>query len=57
MITFDSYIDNSKPEQKDIYYLGGDNKDVMMTSPLVTGLVRRNLDVLLMDDPIDEYVI
>jgi heat shock protein beta len=51
----DDYIDRAKKSQESIYYLAGEDKDKILASPLIQGLVKRNYEVLLLDDPIDEY--
>jgi HSP90 family molecular chaperone len=35
--------------------LGGENKDKIMASPVMQALKEKELEVLLFDDPIDEY--
>lgn len=56
MISFDDYIAKMKPVQDQIYYFSGEDRSVLEKSPLVVGLVRRGYEVILCDDPIDEYV-
>jgi len=46
-----------KKSQKDIYYLGGENKEAILQSPLLERLTKRGYDVLLLSEPIDEYTI
>jgi heat shock protein beta len=45
-----------KSTQDQIYFFSGEDKKVLEQSPLVKGLVRKGYEVLLCDDPIDEYV-
>lgn len=45
-----------KSVQDQIYYASGEDRKVLMKSPLVVGLVRKGYEVILCDDPIDEYV-
>jgi len=54
-VSFEEYVENMKKGQKDIYYLGGENKEVILQSPLLERLSKRGYDVLLMPDPVDEY--
>ena len=56
MTSFDDYIAKMKPVQDQIYYFSGEDRSVLEKSPLVVGLVRRGYEVILCDDPIDEYV-
>ena len=39
-----------------IYYLTGDSRSKLETSPYLEQAKRRDLEVLFMTDPIDEYV-
>ena len=55
-ISFDDYISRMKEVQDQIYFASGEDKKVLLKSPLVVGLVRKGYEVLLCDDPIDEYV-
>ena len=45
-----------KAVQDQIYYASGEDRNVLLKSPLVVGLVRKGYEVILCDDPIDEYV-
>jgi HSP90 family molecular chaperone len=44
-----------KSTQEQIYFFSGEDRRVLEKSPLVKGLVRKGYEVLLCDDPIDEY--
>jgi heat shock protein beta len=54
--SLDDYISRMKPTQEQIYFFSGEDKRVLEKSPLVKGLVKKGYEVLLCDDPIDEYV-
>ncbi len=54
-ITFDDYI--KWKEEKIIYYLTWLSIDDLKNSPYLFQFKEKNVDVLLMKDPIDEYVI
>jgi len=56
-IGFEEYVKNMKEGQKDIYFIGGENKEMMLNSPHLEHLVKRGYDVLLFSDPIDEYLV
>jgi len=56
MISLDQYVDEFKKGQDVIYFLSGENKEAVLTSPLIEKLVRKGYDVVVMTEPIDEYV-
>ena len=56
MITFDDYITSMNENQKHIYYIAGDNMDILKTSPFLDRFKKNDLDVLFMTDPVDEYM-
>lgn len=55
-ITLDEYIQESDKEQKEIYFITGKNKSEILSSPYLEEFKNKNIDVLLMFDPIDEWV-
>jgi len=55
-VTLDEYIENMKEDQKEIFYLTGENLTSLMNSPLLESLKAKDYEVLLMVDPIDEWV-
>ncbi len=56
-ISLKEYVDNMQPEQKVIYYITGDNMTSLLNSPHLEQLKEKNFEVLLMNDPIDEWVV
>merc|ERR1712025_902152 len=50
------YVSRMKENQKDIYYITGESKDVVGSSSFVETLKKRGLECLYMTEPIDEYV-
>lgn len=56
MITYDDYITNMPDEQKEIYYLTGEDIKVMQASPFLERFKEKGYDVLFYNDPIDEYI-
>jgi molecular chaperone HtpG len=45
-----------KPDQKGIYFINGATADVLRTSPLLEIYKKKDIEVLLLDDEIDEFV-
>jgi len=56
-VSLREYIDNMKPEQKDIYYISGESRKQVENSPFLEGLRKRDLEVLYFVDSIDEYMV
>jgi molecular chaperone HtpG len=54
--TMDEYVARLKPDQKEIFYITGDDLKKMSESPYLEKLKEKNYEVLLMADPIDEWV-
>ncbi|KAK3445828.1 hypothetical protein EUGRSUZ_A01044 [Eucalyptus grandis] len=57
MISLDEYVENMKPEQKDIYYVAADSVTSAKNAPFLEKLLEKDLEVLLLVDPIDEVAI
>jgi molecular chaperone HtpG len=51
------YVARMKPDQKAIYYITGDNLTALTNSPHLEVLKDKGYEVLLMTDPVDEWVI
>jgi molecular chaperone HtpG len=45
-----------KPDQKSIYYITGGNETLLRTSPLLEIYKKKDIEVLILDDDIDEIV-
>ncbi len=57
LISLKEYVENMKPDQKDIYYITGENLSMLINSPHIEKLKDKDYEVLLMTDPIDEWVV
>ena len=55
--TLEQYVDNMKEDQECIYYLSGDNMNALKKSPFLDRFKKQGLNVLLMDEAIDEYLV
>ena len=51
------YIKNMPKDQKEIYYLTGENFALLLNSPRLEALKDKGYEVLLMTDPVDEWVV
>ncbi len=51
------YVSAMKPDQKEIYYITGDNLSLLLNSPHLEALKDKDYEVLLMTDPVDEWVV
>jgi molecular chaperone HtpG len=56
MIGLKEYVNRMKEGQKDIYYITGESKQAVASSPFIEALKKRGYEVIYMIDPIDEYV-
>jgi len=57
MCGFGDYVSRMKENQKDIYYITGENREIVTQSAFVERLKKRGLEVVYMTEPIDEYVV
>lgn len=57
LISLDDYIANMKEKQDDIYYIAGEDKEALLNSPLIQKFKEKEINVLLLDDPIDEFCV
>jgi molecular chaperone HtpG len=57
LISLKEYVSRMKSDQKDIYYITGDNLVSLMNSPHLEALKDKDYEVLLMTDPVDEWVV
>jgi molecular chaperone HtpG len=56
-VSLKDYVSNMRPDQKEIYYITGDNLNSLINSPHLEQLKEKDYEVLLMTDPVDEWVV
>jgi molecular chaperone HtpG len=56
-VSLKDYVANMRPDQKDIYYITGDSLTSLINSPHLEQLKEKDYEVLLMTDPVDEWVV
>ncbi|MFC4352097.1 molecular chaperone HtpG [Fodinicurvata halophila] len=54
-VSLDEYIAGMKPGQNEIYFMTGEDPEVLRKSPQLEGFYDKDVEVLLMCDPIDEF--
>lgn len=57
LVSLKDYVSRMKEGQKEIYYLSGENKDVLKRSPNLEYFRKNDIEVLLLADPIDIFII
>ena len=55
--SLEQYVADMQPDQEHIYYITGDSMSSIINSPHIEALKDRNYEVLLMTDPVDEFVV
>lgn len=56
-VSLKDYVARMNQDQKDIYYITGDNLTSLANSPHLEALKEKDIEVLLMTDPVDEWAI
>ncbi|OQY11879.1 MAG: molecular chaperone HtpG [Desulfobacteraceae bacterium 4572_19] len=57
LISLKEYLENMKEGQEEIYYITGENLNTIFNSPHLEKLKDKDFEVLLMTDPVDEWVV
>jgi molecular chaperone HtpG len=57
LVSLQDYIDRAKSDQEVIYYVSGENQPQVEQSPLMETFRKRDLEVLYLTDPVDEWVV
>ena len=56
-VSLAEYKERMLPDQKAIYYITGDNEETLRRSPLLEAYKKKDIEVLVMDDDVDEVVV
>merc|ERR1719152_302669 len=56
-ISLEEYVANMKEDQKNIYYISGEDKESLLKSPSVEKLVSKDIEIIFMTDSVDEYTV
>ena len=57
LVSLREYVDRMREDQKSIYYITGQNQVSLKKSPLLEMYQKKDIEVLLLDDEIDEIII
>ena len=55
LITLNEYIESMGKKQKDIYFMTGDSYENIINNPSLEGYKSRDINVLILDDPVDSF--
>jgi len=57
LIDLETYKKDMQEDQKEIYYITGENATMLKNSPLIEGFTEKGIEVLLLDDEVDAIVV
>ena len=56
-ISLEEYVDRMADWQTNIYFISGENQDVVEKSPFLEKINKKGVECLYLTDPIDEYTV
>lgn len=51
------YVGKMSLEQKEIFHLGAESREIALASPCIEAFRKRNINVLFMTDPVDQFIL
>ncbi len=57
LISLNDYKENMQKDQKEIYYITGENIQMLKNSPLIEGFKAKDIEVLLLDEEVDTIIV
>lgn len=57
LTSLETYVENMKEWQKDIYFIAGEDLDVVRKSQFLEPFAEKGVEVLYLVDPVDEYMV
>ncbi len=57
VVSLKEYVARMKPDQKEIYYLAGDNKRIVESNPKLEFFRKNDIEVLLTTEPADAFIL
>merc|ERR1719223_826519 len=56
-VSLEDYVANMKEDQKNIYYISGEDKESLLKSPSAEKLLAKDIEIIFMTDSVDEYTV
>ncbi len=57
LVSLKQYVSRMRTDQKDIYFITGENLEIVQKSPHLEVFKSKSIEVLYMTDPIDEWIV
>ncbi|KGM31125.1 molecular chaperone HtpG [Inquilinus limosus] len=57
LVSLEDYVGRMRPGQEEIWYITGDDAAALARSPQLEGFRARDVEVLLLTDPVDEFAV